>query len=173
LNPTYKLSNVETRPVTPPKFIRDAMQIDDIEKSKPKADSMAGRTTRDVMKVDDIAGTKAQQRHKPRQNAGGFTTYDYNDVTKIERKSKRCSNPLDPTYTHTGEDGKTFEIGSVDGSKPARMPEPPKDRSNWGGSLQTTDIAGAQTSTKGLGVFANATRRPEQMISNSMDTKTV
>lgn len=37
------------RPATPPKFIRDAMVIDDIDKSRPKADMMAGRATRDVM----------------------------------------------------------------------------------------------------------------------------
>ena len=54
------------RPATPPKFIRDAMNIDDIDKTRPKADTMKGRVTRDVMKVDDIAGTRAQQRHKPR-----------------------------------------------------------------------------------------------------------
>ena len=79
----------------------------------------------------------------------------------MERKSKRCSNPLDPTYTVTDENGKATEIGCVDGSKPARMPSPPKDRSSYGGSLQTGDIAGAQTSTKGLGVFANVQRRTE------------
>ena len=87
------------------------MSIDDIDRSKPKADAMQGRPTRDVMKVDDIQGTRAQMRHRPRQNSGGFTTYDYNDVTKIERKSKRCSNPLDPTYTVTDEDGKAYSIG--------------------------------------------------------------
>ncbi len=137
LNPTYNLSHVEVRPVTPPRYIRDAMAVDDIDKAKPKADVMAGRKTRDPMKVDDIEGTKANQRHKPRQNAGGFTTYDYNDVTKIERKSKRCSNPLDPTYTVTDENGKSCEIGQVDGSRPARMPDPPKDRAAYGGSLNT------------------------------------
>ena len=69
-------------------------------------------------------------RHKPRGNSGGYTTYDYNDVTKIERKSKRCSNPLDPTYTVMNEDNKAYEIGNVDGSKPARMPDAPKDKSS-------------------------------------------
>jgi len=82
------------------------MAIDDIDKSKPKADMMAGRKTRDPMRLDDIPGTKANMRHKPRQNSGGYTGYDYSDVTKIERKSKRCSNPLDPTYTVIDEDGK-------------------------------------------------------------------
>ena len=149
------------------------MAIDDIERSRPKADAMQGRPTRDVMKTDDIQGTKAQMRHRPRQNSGGFTTYDYTDVTKIERKSKRCSNPLDPTYTAVDEAGKSYSIGEVEGSKPARMPDPPKDRSAYGGSLQTGDIAGAQTSTKGLGVFANVTRRSDQMTSTNLDTKNV
>ena len=36
LNPTYQLSQVEMRPITPPKFIRDAISHDDIEGSKPK-----------------------------------------------------------------------------------------------------------------------------------------
>lgn len=143
LNPSYNIPEVEVRPATPPKFVRDAMQIDDIEKSRPKADIMAGRATRDPMKIDDIAGTRAQQRHKERVNCGGFTSYDYTDVTKMERKSKRCSNPLDPTYTVMDEDGKHMEIGCVDGSKPAKMPEPPKDRSKFGGSLMTSDIAGS------------------------------
>ena len=80
-------------------------------------------------------------------------------MTKIERKSKRCSNPLDPTYTVIDEDGKPTTIGQVYGGKPAKLPDPPKDRSAYGGSLQTSDIAGAQTSTKGLGVFANVKRR--------------
>ena len=53
------------------------------------------------------------------------------------------------------------------------MPEPPKDRSAYGGSLVTGDIAGAKTSTKGLGVFANAKRREEQMTSTSLNTKDI
>ena len=43
LNPVYNLSKVEMRPVTPPKFIRDAMEIDDIDKSRPNVDQKAGR----------------------------------------------------------------------------------------------------------------------------------
>ena len=36
LNPVYTLSKVEVRPATPPKFIRDSMLVDDIDKAKPK-----------------------------------------------------------------------------------------------------------------------------------------
>lgn len=117
------------------------MEIDDIERSKPKTDVMAGRATRNVMQIDDIEGTRAQPRHQARANSNGFNQYDYSDVTKMERKSKRCSNPLDPTYTVADDCGKTCEIGEVFGSKPAKMPAPPKDRTS--GSLNTADIAGA------------------------------
>lgn len=37
------MPQVEIRPATPPKFIRDSMAIDDIERARPKADAMAGR----------------------------------------------------------------------------------------------------------------------------------
>ena len=74
----------------------------------------------------------------------------------------RCSNPLDPVYTVSDENGKTCDIGLVDGSKPAKMPDAPKEQAkNRCGSLSTNDIDGAKTSTKGLGVFAHAKRREE------------
>ena len=36
LNPTYNLSKVAVRPTTPPRFIRDAMGVTDIEGTRPK-----------------------------------------------------------------------------------------------------------------------------------------
>ena len=55
----------------------------------------------------------------------------------------RCSNPLDPVYTIADEKG-SCEVGQVAGSKPAKMPDPPKDQAkNRCGSLSTNDIGGA------------------------------
>ena len=86
----------------------------------------------------------------------------------------RCSNPLDPVYTIADENGKTCDIGQVDGSKPAKMPDAPKEQAkNRCGSLSTNDIDGAKTSTKGLGVFAHAARRQEQMTSTNLNTKDI
>ena len=86
----------------------------------------------------------------------------------------RCSNPLDPVYDHIDENGKRIEIGFVEGAKPAKMPDAPKEQAkNRNGSLSTTDIEGAQTSTKGLGVFAHAKRREEQMTSTSLQISDV
>ena len=36
LNPKYKVSEVEQRPFTPPRYMRDHMEIDDIEGARPK-----------------------------------------------------------------------------------------------------------------------------------------
>jgi hypothetical protein len=63
LNPTYKLPVVEQRPITPPRFLRDHMEIDDIDGARPKKDKLADVKTRETMKINDIEGTKAVPRH--------------------------------------------------------------------------------------------------------------
>ena len=126
------------------------------------------------MKLDDIPGTKSKPRHQARERTTGFSAFDYSDVTKKPQVSMRCSNPLDPCYDHIDENGNKCEIGYVDGAKPAKMPDAPKEQAkNRCGSLSTTDIEGAQTSTKGLGVFAHAKRREEQMTSTNLQIKDV
>jgi len=142
LNPNYKLSEVEQRPSTPPRFIRDQMTVDDIDKAKPKENAQSKLKTRETMRTDDIPGTKSIPRHQARK--AEFSALDYSDVTKKARVSQRCSNPLDPTYTIADEDGKPCEIGKVDGAKPAAMPDKPREQAvNRPGSLSTKDIAGA------------------------------
>ena len=63
LNPTYKLSEVEHRPATPPRFIRDQMTVDDIDRAKPKENAQNKLKTRETMRTDDIPGTKSIPRH--------------------------------------------------------------------------------------------------------------
>ena len=63
MNPSYNLSKVEQRPSTPPKFIRDSMAVDDIDRAKPKENVQAKIKTRETMKLDDIEGTKSKPRH--------------------------------------------------------------------------------------------------------------
>ena len=66
LNPVYPLPKVEMRPITPPKFIRDQMNISDIPGAKPKRDWINEAKTKETNKIDDIPGTKARVRHSPR-----------------------------------------------------------------------------------------------------------
>ena len=55
LNPKYNLPQVEMRPITPPKFIRDNISHDDIDGSRPKKTTYY--ETRDIMKTQDIDGS--------------------------------------------------------------------------------------------------------------------
>jgi hypothetical protein len=54
------------RPITPPKFIRDQMDVSDIAGAKPKRDWHDKAKTKESNKIDDIPGTKALPRHSPR-----------------------------------------------------------------------------------------------------------
>lgn len=66
LNPQYNFSKVEVRPITPPKYIKDQMEIDDIDGARPKKNKIADFNMRESMKINDIEGTKAKLRHSPR-----------------------------------------------------------------------------------------------------------
>jgi hypothetical protein len=60
LNPTYNLAQVEQRPVTPTKFRRDGMAIDDIQGTRAqKTWKGSAEKPREVNQIDDIAGTRS------------------------------------------------------------------------------------------------------------------
>lgn len=86
---------------------------------------------------------------------------NYSDVTANVKRTNRVSNPLDPTYDVIDEDGKAYQIGVIPGSKSTEMPGPPK--ANRVSSLNTKDIPGAQSSTRGKGIFATVERRADQI----------
>lgn len=74
------------------------MTTDDIEGSWPKKHKVTLLETREIMKVDDIDGTKYRAKIKDRNRSPHYNAYDYSDITKINFKSKRCVNPLNPIY---------------------------------------------------------------------------
>jgi hypothetical protein len=136
------------------------MNVNDIEKAQPKKDTYAAAKTKDLMKTKDIEGTSSRPRvfNRPRDN---FSSLFYNDVTRPTRQIERGTNPLMPVYIIRDENNTRCEIGPVDGSQPARMPSPAPEHKKIG--LTTKDIPGAQSDTKGLGVFANAKRQNEPL----------
>lgn len=87
------------RPITPPKFIRDAISHDDIDGSKPK--KQAYYQTRSIMEISDIDGSKPKNLTHNRQ--ANYTNMDYRDVTHADFKTKRSTNPLNPEYVHRDE----------------------------------------------------------------------
>ncbi len=119
LNPSYQIPQVEVRPVTPPKFLRDNIGHDDIEGSKPKKATYF--QTRDIMGVNDqIEGSRPRNLTHTRK--AEYSNMNYTDVTHDKFKTKRSCNPLNPTYKVRDEDDKVVHIGQIDGNKPRELP---------------------------------------------------
>ena len=62
LKPTYKLATSITRPITPPKFVRDSMNIEDIAGTRANKKDYS---TRDNMGVADILGAQSKNKITP------------------------------------------------------------------------------------------------------------
>lgn len=100
LVPEYKLPSFEARPITPPKFMRDSLDVSDIEGTKAKRDPYLDYKTRPSMNLEDIEGSKSKVLHKSRSRSPeGYDHLNYSDVNKDGLfVSKRQTNPLAPEY---------------------------------------------------------------------------
>lgn len=78
------------------------------------------------MNIGDIEGTKAKPHTFNRNENKGYHCMDYRDVTNIDFKTSRVTNPLDPTYIIRDEtkNMEITEIGRVPGSQPNVLPPP-------------------------------------------------
>jgi len=94
LEPTYKLQKVKYIKPDPPRFLRDAMQIDDVEGARPK--KVKQLETRNSNNVSDIFGASPKKRYARKTV---YNSVNYNDVTKFVPKSQRVTDPLNPTYS--------------------------------------------------------------------------
>lgn len=102
----------------PPKFIRDQVDIGDIEGAKPKKAKYF--ETRNLMDVKDIDGAKAKKIYV-RQTK--YDSFQYDDITKTKFATTRSVNPLLPVYTVRDETGSLVTIGAIEGSQPKKLPE--------------------------------------------------
>jgi len=75
---------------------------------------------------------------------------DYRDVTNVDFKTTRTTNPLDPTYIIRDEtkNMEICEIGRVPGSLSNVLPPPRQDVNFMATSLKTDDILGCAIGTK-------------------------
>ena len=114
LEPKYILPTSPQYPPYDPKFIKDNINVDDIEGSKP-GKVLGGIKSRDIMKIDDV---KDSWPKRPYIRKSKYEYIDYTDVTNTEFKSKRNTNPLDPFYTMKFVDGSKNKFGPIEKSKP-------------------------------------------------------
>lgn len=96
LNPVYKLAHVEYVKPDPPKFIRDSMNVSDLDGARPKQERVLN--TRETNKIHDIEGASPKVK-KHRKMFETYSNINYNDVTDKLRKSARITDLMNPSYT--------------------------------------------------------------------------
>ena len=135
LNPVYKLPSFPiVPPPTPPKFIRDQIDISDIEKARPN--KLFPMKTRPPKTFDDIEGNHPKKSYIRKVF---YDSFNYDDVNKKIKKF-RNTNPLDPEYD------KQYG-GYIEGSKPC-LPFYDYNIDNKRNSLSNEDIYGTLPGSK-------------------------
>lgn len=117
LNPIYKLPYVEYLPQDPPKFIKDNLELNDIDGARPRKQKYY--ETREALKVSDIDGAKAKKTYV---RSTPYDSLSYADITKVKFVSTRVTDPMNPRYKTRDENGNMIDYGVIKGSTPTKLP---------------------------------------------------
>ena len=171
LNPEYKLPTKEEEPIPPPKFIRDNINVDDIDGTHSRS-YKTNKPPKDIMKVDDIQGTRPRRRIlclDPDGTCNGIrfesTCNRSLNVKDINNegvfKTTRTTDPLNPVYRY---DGQQIEATDYGRAFPRKYPKNVIDYQHT-----TNDIEGAQADSSTT--FIRNFKRPtqDQLEMNSSD----
>ncbi len=151
LEPKYNLPHCENYPFEIPRFIRDNIDVKDIEGAQPTK-KISLEIKRDPLKKDDIQGTSPRRRYNIR-NKGNYEYIDYRDVYKeqyirdIKEPSDKSKirNPLDPMYYLGFINGDKETHGPIEKNKPCVYSKFYYDPSF---ALRTDDILGTNPGSK-------------------------
>lgn len=119
LQPKYKLSKLEDYPPEVPKFIRDSIDVSDIEGASPSKTNYL--KVKDNISERIVENSKRKIIYDPRKNFGKIKYHylDYSDLNLDVFKTKRNTNALDPIYIFKNkEEGKLYYFGHIEKSKP-------------------------------------------------------
>ena len=114
LEPKYNLPKSPEYPPYEPTFIRDSINVSDIEGAKPRK-IVSQNVLRETLKNDDV---KDSWPRKPYVRKTKYEFMDYRDVTNTDFQTKRSTNPLDPFYKMNFVDGSNVKFGPIEGNKP-------------------------------------------------------
>jgi hypothetical protein len=128
----------------PPRFVRDSINIDDLDRARPKIMLPPDLVERDVFKVNEIEGTSPKKQYK---RGTQHDSFNYHDVTRDVWKTSRTGNPLEPSYVvrdsgdgfRAATGGANAEYGTINGSKPTLA----RGAQTAPKALHTLDIVGA------------------------------
>ena len=141
LQPKYIMKNPEILPISPPKFIRDAMEINDIKGSRPKKIGTDKNLFKEPILKEAIKDSWPRNPFKVRK--GKYEYMDYRDVTN-DYQNFRNTNPLRPIYNWSYVDN-TKSFGPIDGNYPLVYS---KYLYKTPFNLSNTDIEGSNTGSK-------------------------
>ena len=176
LNPVYKLPTYKK--ITPkplPKFIRNQIDISDIEKTKPK--KLYPLKMRPFKNYDDIKGVHPRKPYERKEIHDSLNLSDIN----IKKKIFRNTNPLDPEYDkpyggyidgtkplipfyyinfQNGRD--TLNVEDINGTMPGSSNNYRNFRYDNKQRFDTRDIEGAYADTKKYGIITKRCTDPLQ-----------
>lgn len=139
------------------KFRRDGLAIDDIDGARSRQHVNHTKMEKQTMNVLDIEGAKPSPTTRTRRASSQFDSFNYSDVYAPNWSTSRRGDPQNPNYLVFDDNGKSYQIGEIEGNKPRKPIQPPNGVPRE--PLNVKDIAGAQSSTKNLGVFEQYHKR--------------
>ena len=161
LNPVYPLPSCGAKfPPEIPKFLRNTLDVRDIPGATAKKKTPICETEHNYMDVyrrnrDDDILLSHKKLYKGNKNML-YNSLDFRDVYKNPPFSNRHTNPLEPKYrydykmTEINSNGKdkidSLVYGEIEGNRPVVFSKYNNER--YGKGMKTSDIQGAQPSTK-------------------------
>lgn len=195
LNPEYPLASTELVKHAPPKFVRDAYSIGDIQGTAPRPRFRFAQ--RENHEVHDIEGAQAgwRPRHeRARREGAARDGLDVHDINDLGFKTRRVTDPLRPAHFVNGmaisddmvstmpkslpkkRDGPTYSLTTQDiegaqcGWKPPHEMQPPIEiRRHFRNTNFVGDIAGAQPDTVKHAIRTNRVSNPLNPVYKSLD----
>ena len=140
LTPKYTTPKLELLPIPVPKFIRNSIDIKDIEGSEPNKLGFNKNLFKNPITKEQIMDSYAK---KPYLRKTKYEYMDYRDVTK-NKIIYRNTNPLRPQYKWNYTEDKKI-LGSIDGNAPLVYG---KFLYKNPFNLRTKDIEGSNTGSK-------------------------
>ena len=176
LSPVYKLpSYIQVEPEPPPKFIRNQIDISDIEKTK--SNKLFPMKMRNFKTYDEIKGVHPK---KPYIRKELLDSLNYSDLN-IKKIKFRNTNPLEPEYEkpydgiiegakpclpfynfNKDNSKNSLDVDDIEGTIPGSLNHYANFRYDNKQRFDTRDIEGAFASTKKPGITTNRSTNPLQ-----------
>ena len=116
LVPEYKLPTSQNRPYTPPRFIRNSMDMSDIAGTTPS--TIQRNLLRNTLDVSDISNVRSLDARKMRKSLGFVGEIEVEAAKTCKFQTRRDTNPLDPVYDIADKDNHVVKYGEIAGSSP-------------------------------------------------------